>query len=93
MQALIATTKKSTAPSPSRSTSAAPKRNPSPPDIERRWVRAKVYARTHDIRVQTLTQWRYQDRKLGLTSARPGFPIYKKVGTIVLYLDNDGETA
>ncbi len=49
------------------------------------WVTPREYARRFGIAEQTLANWRYQDRKLGRTEARPGYPQYKRVGRSVRY--------
>jgi hypothetical protein len=51
-----------------------------------RWVTAGRYARLHDLSVQTLANWRHQDKVLGRNSARPGYPTYRRYGGAVRYL-------
>ena len=50
-----------------------------------RWVPSKTYAGFYNISAQTLTNWRYADRKAGRTSAAPGFPVYRYFGRCVRY--------
>jgi hypothetical protein len=58
-----------------------------------RWVSGRIYAAVRGLAEQTLINWRYQDRVLGLTGARPGFPIYRRWGRVVRYfLPNEDAT-
>ena len=62
------------------------KHQPAVVSEEGRWVTGERYARLHDIGVQTLANWRHQDKVQGRTTARPGFPIYRRFGGAVRYL-------
>lgn len=59
------------------STASAPKR---------RWITEKEYAEIHELSVQTLRNWRYQDRQTGRDGAAPGKPAYRRFGSAVRYL-------
>lgn len=56
-----------------------------------RWVSEKVFAEIHGLAAQSLTNWRYRDRRAGRTGAGPGYPVYKYFGGAVRYwLPADG---
>jgi hypothetical protein len=44
------------------------------------WVTEKEYARLHGLSRQTLTNWRYRDRRAGRREAPAGYPQYKYFG-------------
>ncbi len=50
-----------------------------------KWVTAQVFAEVYGLRSQTLSNWRYQDRKAGRTEAAPGHPVYRRFGKAVRY--------
>jgi hypothetical protein len=50
-----------------------------------RWVTAKEFAQIVGIKVQTLTNWRWQDRRAGREEAEPGKPRYRYFGSAVRY--------
>jgi hypothetical protein len=50
-----------------------------------RWVTEQAYATIHSISRQTLTNWRYQDKRAGRDHAAPGFPEYRRFGRAVRY--------
>lgn len=50
-----------------------------------RWVTEKLYADLHGLSKQTLTNWRYRDRKAGRDQAGPGYPQYRYFGHAVRY--------
>lgn len=50
------------------------------------WVTEREYARFFSLNRQSLANWRWADRRLGLKSARPGYPTYKYIGGTVRYL-------
>lgn len=50
-----------------------------------RWVSEAVYADIYALSRQTLTNWRYEDRKAGRNGAREGFPVYRRFGRAVRY--------
>lgn len=50
-----------------------------------RWVTERVYAEYHGLARQTLTNWRYRDRKAGRNHAEPGYPQYSYFGRAVRY--------
>ncbi len=53
--------------------------------IPGRWVTAKEFARMAGIGVQTLANWRWQDRRAGREEAEPGKPRYRYFGSAVRY--------
>jgi len=63
---------------------------PPPATSSGAWLTEAQYAAKYGISRQTLTNWRYVDRKNGRTSAPDGFPIYKKFGNCVRYFDTEG---
>jgi hypothetical protein len=65
---------------------------PNSPVISK-WVTARTYANVHSFNPQTLANWRHQDRKAGLTQARPGYPKYARFGRAVRYLLQQPEAA
>jgi hypothetical protein len=50
-----------------------------------RYVTPKVYAAVHGVSVQSLANWRYQDKKAKRSSALPGKPEYRFFGRSVRY--------
>ena len=50
-----------------------------------RWVTEREYARIHGLAPQTLTNWRYRDRRAGRTEAAAGYPRYRYFGAAVRY--------
>ncbi|MCS7316269.1 MAG: hypothetical protein NZ554_12420 [Bryobacteraceae bacterium] len=50
------------------------------------WVTAREYARLTGLSMQTLANWRSQDRKAGRQEAAPGKPVYRRFGRAVRYL-------
>ena len=56
-----------------------------------RWVTENLYAELHGLARQTLTNWRYQDRKAGRLEPRPDYPRYRKFGAAVRYWLGVGE--
>jgi hypothetical protein len=50
-----------------------------------RWVSEKVFAEIHGLSRQTLTNWRYKDRRAGRSEAPAGFPQYRYFGSTVRY--------
>ena len=50
-----------------------------------RWIKDAEFARIHGLSRQTLCNWRYRDRKAGLTQAAPGYPQYRYFGRAVRY--------
>jgi hypothetical protein len=50
-----------------------------------RWVSEKVFAEIHGLSRQTLTNWRYRDRRAGRREAPPGYPQYRYFGSAVRY--------
>ncbi len=50
-----------------------------------KWVTAHVFAELHSLSEQTLSNWRFQDRRAGRTEAAPGFPRYLRFGKAVRY--------
>ena len=55
----------------------------------KQWVSARKYADIHDLRPQTLANWRYQDRKAGRNGAAPGYPQYRRFGGAIRYCLTD----
>lgn len=51
-----------------------------------RWVTAKLFAAHHSLHPQTLANWRAADRAVGRTTARDGYPTYRRYGSAVRYL-------
>ena|SRR5579872_3732112 len=49
------------------------------------WVSERTFEEITGISRQTLTNWRYKDRKQGRTTAPPGFPEYRLFGRTVRY--------
>ena len=54
--------------------------------VTTKWVTARTYANIHSFSAQTLANWRHQDRKAGLSQARPGYPTYRRFGEAIRYL-------
>lgn len=52
---------------------------------EGRYLTPKLYSAITGIPEQTLTNWRYKDRRGGLKRAPAGFPEYKYFGPSVRY--------
>lgn len=50
------------------------------------WITEKEYAALYALNRQTLSMWRFDDRKAGRTCALPGYPTYRKIGNAVRYL-------
>jgi non-ribosomal peptide synthetase component F len=50
-----------------------------------RWVTAAEYAAFAGVSVQTLANWRWQDRKAGRDGPAPGKPLYRRFGRAVRY--------
>ena len=50
-----------------------------------RWVTERAYAEWHGLSKQTLTNWRWRDRKAGLSEAAAGYPQYRRFGRAVRY--------
>jgi len=50
------------------------------------WVSEQQYSELFSIAPKRLRQWRWMDHKVGRTSAREGYPIYRKVGGLIRYL-------
>jgi hypothetical protein len=50
-----------------------------------RWVTAAEYAAFAGVSVQTLADWRWQDRKAGRDGPAPGKPLYRRFGRAVRY--------
>jgi hypothetical protein len=49
------------------------------------WVTEAEYAQKHRLARQTLTNWRFRDRRAGRKQAQPGYPIYRYFGGAVRY--------
>jgi len=50
------------------------------------WVSEREYAALFGLSAATLANHRALDKRAGRTSARPGFPIYRKIGGSIRYL-------
>ncbi len=50
-----------------------------------RWVTAAEYAASAGVSLQTLANWRWQDRKAGRDGPGPGKPLYRCFGRAVRY--------
>ena len=46
---------------------------------------AKQYGEIFQLSEQTLSNWRFLDRRAGRKAARPGFPVYRYFGGTVRY--------
>lgn len=62
-----------------------PMKSTSQDELLGRWVSAKEYARLTGLSVQTLANWRSQDRKAGRQGAAPDKPVYRRFGRAVRY--------
>jgi|ERR1017187_609996 hypothetical protein len=49
------------------------------------WVSERIFEKITGISRQTLTNWRYKDRKQKRATAPPGFPEYRLFGRTVRY--------
>ncbi len=62
-------------------------------DLAGTWVTEKEFAELFGLHRGTLTNWRFMDRRLGLTAARPGFPTYRRFGGAYRYRVDGEPTA
>lgn len=69
-----------------RAVSAKTTERPEAPPRAGRWVTAAEYAAHIGVSVQTLANWRWQDRKAGRDGPGPGKPLYRRFGRSVRYL-------
>jgi len=53
--------------------------------VSGRWITERQYAELHSISRQTLSNWRFRDRRAGRSSASPGYPVYRRFGRAVRY--------